>query len=150
MNREDLTAKNAKGAKEELLFKEECYAIQGAVFDVYREMGCGFLETVYQECLAKEFRLRRLPFEAQKELVLAYKGEQLVQTYKPDFICYGKIIIELKAVKEIAPEHKAQLLNYLKVTGLELGLLVNFGSYPKTQIIRIANTNFRGFRAFRG
>jgi GxxExxY protein len=150
MNRDDLTAKNAKSAKEELLFKEECYAIQGAIFDVYREMGCGFLEAVYQECLEKEFRSRQLPFEAQKELILSYKGEQLAQTYKPDFICYGKIIVELKAVKEIAPEHKAQLLNYLKATGLELGLLVNFGAYPKAEIVRIASTSFRGFRVLRG
>jgi GxxExxY protein len=87
---------------------------------------------------------------AQAELVLSYKGEQLTQTYKPDFICYGKIIVELKAVKEIAAEHKAQLLNYLKATGLELGLLVNFGAYPKVEIVRIANSNFRDFRAFRG
>lgn len=135
---------------EKLLFKDECYAIQGAIFDVYREMGCGFLEAIYQECLEKELRLRQLPFEAQKELILSYKGEQLVQTYKPDFICYGKIIVELKAVKEIAPEHKAQLLNYLKITGLELGLLVNFGSYPKVEIVRMANSNFRDFSAFRG
>ena len=150
MNHEDLTAKSAKGAKEELLFKDECYAIQGAIFDVYREMGCGFLEAVYQECLEKEFRLRQLPFEAQKELVLSYKGEQLAQTYKPDFICYDKIIVELKAVKEIAAEHKAQLLNYLKATGLELGMMVNFGAYPKVEIVRIANSNFRDFSAFRG
>ena len=150
MNHEDLTAKSAKGAKEELLFKDECYAIQGAIFGVYREMGCGFLEAVYQECLEKEFRLRQLPFEAQKELVLSYKGEQLAQTYKPDFICYDKIIVELKAVKEIAAEHKAQLLNYLKATGLELGLMVNFGAYPKVEIVRIANSNFRDFSAFRG
>jgi len=150
INNEDLTAKNAKKAKEELLFKEEGYAIQGAVFEVYREMGCGFLEAVYQECLEKEFRIRQVPFEAQKELVLLYKNEKLVQTYKPDFICYKKIIVELKAVKEIAPEHKAQLINYLKATGLELGLLINFGSYPKAEIIRIANTKFRDFSAFRG
>jgi GxxExxY protein len=150
MNCKDLTAKSAKDAKEELLFKQECYAIQGAIFDVYREMGCGFLEAVYQECLEKEFRLRQLPFEAQKELVLSYKGEQLAQTYKPDFICYDKIIVELKAVKEIAAEHKAQLLNYLKATGLELGLMVNFGAYPKVEIVRIANSNFRDFSAFRG
>jgi GxxExxY protein len=135
---------------EKVLFPDECYAIQGAVFDVYREMGCGFLEAVYQECLEREFRLRQLPFEAQKEIVLSYKGEQLAQTYKPDFICFGKIIVELKAVKEIAPEHKAQLLNYLKTTGLELGLLINFGAYPKAEIVRLANTNFRDFRAFRG
>ena len=150
MNCKDLTAKSAKDVKEELLFKQECYAIQGAIFDVYREMGCGFLEAVYQECLEKEFRLRQLPFEAQKELVLSYKGEQLAQTYKPDFICYDKIIVELKAVKEIAAEHKAQLLNYLKATGLELGLMVNFGAYPKVEIVRIANSNFRDFSAFRG
>jgi GxxExxY protein len=146
MNREDLTAKGANNAKEELLFKDECYAIQGAVFDVYREMGCGFLEAVYQECLEKEFRARQVPFEAQKELVLSYKGEVLSQTYRPDFICYGKIIVELKAIKEIASEHKAQLLNYLKATGLELGLLVNFGACPKAEIIRMANTNFRDWR----
>jgi GxxExxY protein len=102
--------------REKVLFLEECYAIQGAVFDVYREMGCGFLEAVYQECLEREFRLRHLPFEAQKELILSYKGEQLTQTYRPDCICYGKIIVELKAVKEIAPEHKAQLLSYYPAT----------------------------------
>ena len=134
-----------KMVDEKVLFPEESYAIQGAIFDVYHEMGCGFLE-----CLEKEFRWRQLPFEEQKDLVLSYKGEQLVQTYKPDFICYSKIIVELKAVKEIAPEHKAQMLNYLKATGLELGLLVNFGAYPKAEIVRIANTNFRDFRVFRG
>ena len=150
MNHEDLTAKSAKGAKEELLFKDECYAIQGAIFEVYREMGCGFLEAVYQECLEKEFRSRELPFEAQKELLLSYKSQPLSQTYKPDFICYGNIIVELKSVKEIASEHKAQLLNYLKATGLELGLMVNFGAYPKVEIVRIANSNFRDFSAFRG
>ena len=150
MNHEDLTAKSAKGAKEELLFKDECYAIQGAIFEVYREMGCGFLEAVYQECLEKEFRSRELPFEAQKELLLSYKSQPLSQTYKPDFICYGNIIVELKSVKEIASEHKAQLLNYLKATGLELGLLVNFGAYPKVEIVRIANSNFRDFSAFLG
>lgn len=139
-----------KMVDDKVLFPEESYAIQGAIYDVYREMGCGFLEAVYQECLGKEFRSRQLPFEAQKELVLLYKGKQLAQTYKPDFICHGKIIVELKAVKEIAAEHKAQLLNYLKATGLELGLLVNFGAYPKAEIVRIANTNFRDFRAFRG
>ena len=74
---------------EKVLFPKECYAIQGAIFDVYKEVGCGFLEAVYQECLEKEFRFKQLPFVAQEELVLSYKGEQLTQTYKPDFICYG-------------------------------------------------------------
>ncbi len=122
---------------EKVLYKEECYAIQGAVFEVYREMGCGFLEAVYQECLEKELRCRSIPFVSQKDLRLYYKGEPLQQTYKPDFICFEKIIVEIKAVREIAPEHKAQVFNYLKATGMKLGLLVNFGHYPKAVIERI-------------
>ncbi len=123
---------------ETILFKAESYAIQGAIFEVYREMGCGFLESVYQECLGKEFRLRSIPFVPQAELKLTYKGEPLVQTYKADFICFNQIIVELKAVKAIAPEHKAQVINYLKATGIRLGILVNFGEYPKASIIRLA------------
>ncbi|MEZ6035138.1 MAG: GxxExxY protein [Planctomycetaceae bacterium] len=123
---------------ETILFKDESYAIQGAIFEVYREMGCGFLEPVYQECLEKELRIRNIPFIAQTELKLNYKGQPLQQTYKPDFICYDQIIVELKAVKEIAPEHKAQVINYLKATAMKLGLLVNFGAYPKATITRLA------------
>ena len=122
---------------EKLLYKDEVYALQGAIFDVYREMGCGFLESVYQECLEKELHNRAIPFVAQQTLSLIYKGQQLKQTYQPDLICYKKIIIELKAVKEIAKPHEAQLHNYLKASGLRLGLLVNFGHYPKVQIKRI-------------
>ncbi len=121
----------------DLLYKEEAYAIQGAVFEVYREMGSGFLEAVYQECLAREFRLRGIPFVAQQELALTYKGERLEQTYRPDFICYDAIIVELKAVKETAPEHQAQVFNYLKASGMRLGLLANFGHYPKATVQRI-------------
>jgi GxxExxY protein len=120
----------------QLLYAEETYAIRGAVFEVYREMGSGFLEAVYQECLAKEFPRRGVPYLAQEKLRLAYKGDPLQQTYEADFVCLGKIIVELKAVKEIAPDHEAQLLNYLKATGMKLGLLVNFGSYPEVQIER--------------
>jgi len=123
---------------EKILFKEECYDIQGAIFEVYREMGCGFLESVYQECLEKELSKRGIPFVAQQELQLTYKGEPLQQTYRPDLICYGQIIVELKALKDIAPEHKAQVINYLKATGIKLGLLVNFGTYPKASITRLA------------
>lgn len=123
---------------EKILFKEECYEIQGAIFEVYREMGCGFLESVYQECLEKELSKRGIPFVAQQELQLTYKGEQLRQTYRPDLICYGQIIVELKALKDIVPEHKAQVINYLKATGMKLGLLVNFGTYPKASITRLA------------
>jgi len=123
---------------EKILFKDESYAIQAAVFEVYREMGAGFLEAVYQECLEKELRFRNIPFRSQAEIQLSYKGEPLFQTYKPDLICYEKIIVELKAVKEIAPEHKAQVLNYLKATGLSLGLLINFGAFPKATVARLA------------
>jgi GxxExxY protein len=120
-----------------IVFQDESYAIQGAIFEVYREMGCGFLESVYQECLEKELSARGIPFEAQKDLQLHYKGEPLRQTFKPDLVCYGKIVIELKAVRELAPEHTAQVLNYLKATGMPLGLLVNFGSRPKVTIERL-------------
>ena len=120
-----------------ILFKDEVYSIQGAVFDVYREMGCGFLEPVYQECLEIELKSRGIPFEPQKELRLSYKAEVLNLTYKPDFVCYDTIIVELKAVKEIDDVHRAQVFNYLKATSLRLGLLVNFGHYPKATVERI-------------
>ena len=93
---------------------------------------------VYQECLERELVRRDIPFVAQPELWLSYKGERLRQTYMPDFVCFDKIIVELKAVTEIKPEHQAQVLNYLKATGLRLGLLVNFGAYPKATIKRLA------------
>ena len=121
-----------------LLFEEETFAIRGAVFEVYRELGCGFLEAVYQECLEKELKAMGIPFLSQPELTLNYKGQRLQQTYKPDLICYDQIILEIKAVKDKAPEHKAQVINYLKATNLKLGLLVNFGSHPKAQIERFA------------
>ena len=122
---------------DDLLYKEESYLIRGAVFEVYREMGCGFLEAVYQESLEKEFHRQNIPFISQPEIELFYKQEKLQQIYKPDLVCYGKIIIELKAVKEICNEHRAQLHNYLKATGLQLGFLINFGHYPKASIERI-------------
>ena len=121
---------------EKILYKEESYAIQGAIFEVYHEMGCGFLEAVYQECLEKEFTRRRVPFLTQVQLTLTYKGERLNQIYQPDFVCYDEIILELKAVKEIGDAHRAQIFNYLKATRMRLGLLVNFGHYPKATIER--------------
>ena len=121
----------------DLLYREEVYMIQGAVFNVYRELGAGFLEAVYQECLEKELSLNLIPYVSQPELNIIYRGEQIDQTYKPDLICYGKIILELKAVKELCTQHEAQVFNYLKATELRLGLLINFGHYPKVQIKRI-------------
>ena len=122
----------------EIIYKDEAYAIQGACFEVYKTLGSGFLEAVYQEALAQEFRLQNIPFAEQCELKLQYKNIPLHQTYKPDFVCFDKIIVEIKAVSALAPEHEAQLLNYLKITNMRLGLLVNFGHYPKVEIKRFA------------
>ena len=128
-----------------ILYKDECYQIQGAIFEVYSEMGCGFLEAVYQECLEKEFRLRNIPFVAQPTLQLKYKGEPLSQTYKPDLICFDSIVVELKALSSISGEHHAQVLNYLKATGMKLGLLVNFSCYPKATVDRLVPYNSYNF-----
>ncbi len=100
------------------------------MFEVNRVMGAGFLESVYQECLALELARRSVPFVAQPALSLAYKGQQLRATYVPDFICFSAIVVELKALSAIASEHRAQVLNYLKVANLRVGLLVNFGCAP--------------------
>lgn len=110
----------------ELIHKEEAYAIVGALYEVYNEKGAGFLEPVYHECLKHEFRIRNINAVSEPRLNLTYKGIPLEQTYRPDFVCYGKIIVELKAVKVLLPEHKAQVINYLKATGYRLALLVNF------------------------
>ena len=126
-----------KDLREKILYKDECFVIQGAIFDVYREMGSGFLEAVYQECILREFSARNISCVAQPELSLVYKGTILTQKYRPDFICYEKIILELKAVKDVNDEQRAQVFNYLKATGFRLGLLVNFGHFPKATVERI-------------
>jgi GxxExxY protein len=124
----------------EIIYKQESYSIMGACFDVYNEKGCGFLESVYHECLAIEFEYQQIPAISKPALTLSYRGRTLVQMYSPDFICYQKIIVELKTVSRLIDEHRAQLLNYLHSTGFELGLLVNFGHYPKLEYERIAKT----------
>ena len=124
----------------EFLYKEESFAIRGAVFEVYKEMGPGFLEAVYQECLEREFKKQNILFSSQQQLYLSYKGEPLQQTYIPDFVCYNTIIIEIKGVRQIAPKHKAQLLNYLKATNMKLGFIINFGHYPNVQIERMVRS----------
>jgi GxxExxY protein len=120
-----------------LLYKEECYQIQGAIFDVNKEIGTGFLESIYQECLERELTLRNIPHKRQVSLSFNYKQQPLDQYFIADLICYDTIIIEVKSVKAIEPAHRAQLLNYLKITNLRLGLLVNFNAYPKATIERI-------------
>jgi GxxExxY protein len=120
-----------------LIYENESYQIIGACFEVYQEKGCGFLEPVYQECMEIELGLRGVPCVPKKSLSLQYKGRPLRSTYEPDFICYEIIVLELKTVTELADEHRAQVQNYLKATGLKLGLLANFGHYPKIQLERI-------------
>ena len=120
-----------------IIYKEESYRIMGACFEVYKEKGCGFLEAVYQECLEMEFSLQGILFQPQVGLALAYKGRPLKQKYVPDFICFGKIILEIKAVSELNDEHRAQVHNYLRATGYKLGLLANFGHYPGVEHERI-------------
>jgi GxxExxY protein len=120
-----------------IIYKDESYAIQGAVFEVYKEMGNGYLEAVYQECLEIEFNTKNIPFISQPMLKLKYKKWDLKKSYKPDIICFDKIIVELKGVRIITREHLAQVLNYLKATELKLGLIINFGAYPKVEIKRI-------------
>lgn len=117
-----------------MLLEKECYAIRGAVYEVYSNLGAGFAEDVYQEALEVELGERKIPFAAQPRLQIRYKERTLQKVYVPDFVCYGKIIVELKAVRTILPEHEAQVINYLKAGSLELGLLVNFGTYPRVDI----------------
>lgn len=121
----------------ELLFKEECYRIMGACFEVYKETGCGFVEPVYQECLEIELAMQNIPFRAQEQLKITYKQRSLNQFYIPDFVCYENIILEIKAVSKLTDEFRAQVHNYLKVTGYRLGLLVNFGHHPQVEWERI-------------
>ena len=109
--------------------KEQSYAINGAAMNVYNALGHGFLEAVYQEALEIEFIKRGIPYEREKELKIFYEGKDLRQTYKADFVCYGDIIVELKAVAHLDDSHRSQVFNYLKATGFKLGLLYNFGHY---------------------
>jgi GxxExxY protein len=126
-----------KGGDVDIVFKEESYRIMGACFEVYKELGCGFLEEVYQEALEIELALQDIPFRPQEGLTLNYKGRRMRKEYNPDFICIDKIIVEIKAMKGLDDAHRAQVHNYLKATGYKLGLLVNFGHHPKVEYERI-------------
>ena len=120
-----------------IIYPGESYAIMGACFPVYKTMGCGFLESVYQECLSIEFNARGIPFKAKPRLEITYRDQLLNQFYEADFICFEKIIIELKAVSLLAKAHEAQVINYLSITKFELGILMNFGHFPKVETKRI-------------
>jgi len=111
----------------ELLLKEEVYAIIGAAIDVHKELGSGFLEAVYQEAIEIELKSRSIPFDAQKELCIYYKGRCLNKKYFADVVCFGSVLVELKAMDEIGSKEESQMLNYLKATGLRVGVIINFG-----------------------
>jgi len=120
-----------------IIYKDESYKIVGAAFNVYNKLGHGFLEAVYQEALELEFKKQGIPYEREKELKITYDGVELKATYKADFVCYGKIIVELKAVSYLDDSHRAQVYNYLHATGFKLGLLMNFGNTDELEKERI-------------
>jgi GxxExxY protein len=125
--------------KPPLIYADETYRIRNALFEVYKEKGCGFTEPIYQECLEMELSLQEIPYDAQHQIPLTYKGRKLRHTFVPDVICYDKIILELKAVSAFTDEHRSQIINYLKATGMKLGLLINFGAKEGVVIERFAN-----------
>jgi GxxExxY protein len=122
-------------------FQDQTYRVIGACFEVYNAMGCGFLEPVYQECLQIEMVLQAIPHDAQAPVVLDYKGHTLTRKFTLDFLCFGNLIVEIKAVERLADEHRAQVINYLHASGLELALLVNFGHYPGLEFERLIRSS---------
>ena len=125
---------------DDLLYREEAYRIVGACMAVHKDKGNGFVEPVYQDALEIELELSGIPFDAQRNYQIHYRDRPLKHAHTPDLLCFDKIIVELKAAKALTDEHRAQLMNYLKVTGLQLGLLINFGSYPRLEWERIIIT----------
>lgn len=122
----------------DLVFKEESYAIIGAAMEVHSQLGCGFIEKVYQDALEIEFGLKGIPYNREKHLPVLYKGQRIKHDYYADFICFDKIVIECKAVSEILDIHKAQTLNYMKINNLKLGIIINF-SQQSLEYKRIIN-----------
>lgn len=124
----------------DLLYKDEVYAIVGAAMDVYNDLGPGFLENVYQEAMEIEVDSRKIPSKPIQEIHIKYKGRQLKRFYIADLICYDKIIVELKAMDRLTLREEGQLINYLKATGIKVGVLINFGHYPNLEWKRLVFT----------
>lgn len=129
---------------DDVLYRDESYKIVGCCMQVHGILGAGFLEEVYQEALEKEFLAAGIPYEREAKLTIMYRGMPLEKKYFADFVCYGKIIVELKAVSALNDAHCAQVVNYLKATGYQLGLLMNFGNPERLQYVRRVNTGIRG------
>ena len=113
---------------EKYLYKDLTYRIIGCGINVHKELGCGFLEQVYQEALGKEFKYQNISYKREVRIKIKYRNEYLDKEYQADFICFDRIILEIKALSEFASTHEAQVINYLKATELEIGLLINFGA----------------------
>jgi GxxExxY protein len=124
-----------------MLYKDEVYQIQGAAFEVYNQLGWGFLESVYQEALERELTNRSIPFVSQARLTIFYKGAALEQVFIADLICFDRVVVELKAVSALNEQHLSQVLNYLKATRQELGLLLNFGAPKGVEYKRVIRTH---------
>lgn len=127
----------------ELICKQEVYDLVGAALEVYNTLGTGFLEAVYQEAMEIELGSRGIPCEPQKELRIRYKGRDLKKTYTADFVAFGKVIVELKALDALTGKEDSQLINYLKATGIEVGLLINFGRHDRLEWKRLIWTEQR-------
>ena len=125
----------------ELLYKDEVYAIIGAAMEVYNQLGPGFLEPIYQEAMEIETLVRKIPYKPQQDIHVIYKGRPLKKFYTADLICYEKIIVEIKALERLTSREQAQLLNYLKATGMSIGLLINFGSEKDLEWKRMVLTS---------
>lgn len=125
----------------DLLYKEEVYAIIGAAMDVYNDLGPGFLENVYQEAMEIELDSRKIPSKPRQELHIKFKGKELTKFYIADVICYEKIVVEIKAIDKLIMKDEGQLINYLKATGLKVGVLINFGHYPSLEWKRFVFTH---------
>lgn len=125
---------------DELGFREEVYAVVGAAIEVHRGLGAGFMEAVYQAALERELTYREIAFESQRELLIHYKGQPLGKSYVCDLLCFDKVLVELKAMDKLAGREEAQPINYLKSSGLSVGLLINFGSHGKLEWRRLINT----------
>ena len=131
------TRQTSQVMKQELIYPKRAYKIIGACFEVYKRVGNGFTEPLYQECLEMELSFREIPFEAQPKIPFSYRGQKTKKHFVPDFICFGAIILEIKAVEKCMKQHESQVLNYLHATGFRLGLLANFGHHPRLEYSRI-------------
>jgi GxxExxY protein len=136
-----MSGDNIQSEDTDILYFSEVRKIVGCAFRVYNSLGSGFLEAVYRDALMIEFRDEDIPAEMEKHLDVYYKGEKLLSTYKTDIICYGQIILELKAIAKLTDADSAQLLHYLKATGIKAGILFNFGKRGKLEWKRFVYTD---------